>query len=66
MSLENFFDKKLKFAKIHNIAFSEIENLPYWEFQILLDKINEVIEKDNERILKEEEGLVPIINLGKK
>jgi hypothetical protein len=39
--------------------------MPYFEFQIILDKINEDIEERNQKILQEKDGVVPIFNLGK-
>ena len=62
ISLDNYFEIKLKFAKDHNISFSELEKLPYFEFQILLNKLNKEIDENNKRITQEKEGLVPIFN----
>lgn len=39
--------------------------MPYFEFQIILDKINEEIEEKNKKIREENEGMVSIFNLGK-
>jgi hypothetical protein len=39
--------------------------MPYFEFQIILDKINEDIEENNQKILQEKDGVVSIFNLGK-
>lgn len=39
--------------------------MPYFEFQIILDKINEDIEERNKKILQDKDGVVPIFNLGK-
>jgi len=39
--------------------------MPYFEFQIILDKINEAIEEKNQKIVQEKDGMVPLFNLGK-
>lgn len=62
ISLDNYFDIKLKLAKDYNISFRELESLPYFEFQILLNKLNKEIEENNKRITQEKEGLVPVFN----
>lgn len=66
ISLDNYFEIKRKLAKDHNISFSELEKLPYFEFQIILEKINREIEERNKKIIKEKDGLVPIFNLTKQ
>jgi hypothetical protein len=63
--LDNYFDIKYKFSRDFNISFSELEKMPYFEFQIILDKINEDIEEKNKKILQDKDGVVPIFNLGK-
>ena len=65
ISLDNYFDIKYKFSRDFNISFSELEKMPYFEFQIILDKINEDIEERNKKILQDKDGVVPIFNLGK-
>jgi uncharacterized FlgJ-related protein len=60
--LDNYFEIKLKLAKDHGISFSELEKLPYFEFQILLSKLNKEIDENNKRITQEKDGLVPIFN----
>jgi hypothetical protein len=60
--LDNYFEIKLKLAKDYNISFSELEKLPYFEFQILLGKLNKEIEEKNRKITQEQEGLVPVFN----
>jgi hypothetical protein len=65
ISLDNYFDIKYKFSRDFNISFSELEKMPYFEFQIILDKINEDIEEKNKKILQDKDGVVPIFNLGK-
>ena len=63
--MDNYFEIKLKFAKDYNISFSELEKLPFFEYQILLEKLNKEIEEKNKKIVKEKEGMVPLFNLGK-
>ena len=65
ISLDNYFEIKLKFAKDYNISFSELEKLPFFEYQILLEKLNKEIEEKNKKIVREKEGMVPLFNLGK-
>ena len=65
ISLDNYFDIKYKFSRDFNISFTELEKMPYFEFQIILDKINEDIEEKNKKILQEKDGVVPLFNLGK-
>jgi len=61
--LTNFFEIRRIIAKDHNISFSELDMMPYYEFQMLLDDINKDVEKENERIIKETTGMVPMFNL---
>ena len=63
ISLENFFEIRKVFAKDHNITFSELDKLPYYEFQILLDSINKDIEEENTRKLEKSTGMVEVFNL---
>jgi hypothetical protein len=64
--LDNYFEIKRKLAKDHNISFSELEKLPYFEYQIILEKINTEIEEKNKKVMKEKDGMVPIFNLKQK
>jgi len=41
-----------------------LEKLPYFEYQILLEKLNKEIEEKNKKIVKEKDGMVPLFNLG--
>jgi hypothetical protein len=63
--LDSYFEIKLKFAKDYNIPFSELERLPYFEYQILLEKLNNEIEEKNKKIIQEKDGMVSLFNLGK-
>ena len=47
----------------YNIAFSELDKLAYYEFEELISIINEEIDKENEKRIKETTGMVPMINL---
>jgi hypothetical protein len=47
ISLENFFDIKFRLWQEHQIDPDWIESIPYYEYQIWLDKLNIVIEEEN-------------------
>ena len=53
ISLENFFDIKFRLWQEHKLDPVWIENIPYYEFQIWLDKLNVVIEEENNENLEE-------------
>jgi len=51
--LENFFDLKFRLWKEHGLDPEWIESIPYYEFQIWIDKLNVAIEVDNQETLSE-------------
>jgi len=51
--LENFFDLKFRLWKEHGLDPEWIESIPYYEFQIWIDKLNLAIEVDNQEALSE-------------
>jgi len=53
ISLENFFDLKFRLWKEHGLDPEWIESIPYYEFQIWIDKLNVAIEVDNQETLSE-------------
>ena len=53
ISLENFFELKFRLWKEHSLDPGWIENIPYYEFQIWLDKLNAAIDVDNQDALAE-------------
>lgn len=46
---------KVALAKNFNIAPSEIDRLYYWEYEYMLDEVNNNIKAENERNEKEQE-----------
>ena len=53
ISLENFFDLKFRMWKEHGLDPEWVEKIPYYEYQIWLDKLNLAIEKENKEALEE-------------
>jgi hypothetical protein len=45
--LENFFDIKFRLWKEHGLDPEWIESIPYYEFQIWIEKLNSAIEIEN-------------------
>jgi hypothetical protein len=45
--LENFFDIKFRLWNEHGLDPNWVETIPYYEFQIWLDKLNKAIEEKN-------------------
>jgi hypothetical protein len=52
--LENFFDIKFRLWDEHKLNPEWIENIPFYEYQIWIDKINEGIERKNQEALEED------------
>lgn len=44
--MKNYFNTKFKIAEIINQPLSEIENLPFYEYEFLVDYIKEKNEKE--------------------
>ena len=53
ISLENFFDLKFRMWKEHGLDPDWIEKIPYYEYQLWIDKLNQAVEKENKEILEE-------------
>jgi hypothetical protein len=51
--LENYFDLKFRLWKEHGVDPSWVENIPFYEYQIWVDKVNSVVEKENTEIVTE-------------
>ena len=47
---------KAALAKNFHIQPSEFEVMPYWEYELFIENLNEMIKEDNERNKSEEEG----------
>lgn len=43
----------MKLAKHYHIQPSEVERMPFWEYEVLLDAIKQDIKEENERNEKE-------------
>lgn len=50
ISLENYLEIKFKLWKDYNLDPNIIESLPYYEYELLIDNINNSIEKENAEI----------------
>jgi hypothetical protein len=62
--LENFFDLKFRMWKEHGLDPNWIESIPYYEYQIWIDKLNQAVEKENRENL-EESGKKELFNFSK-
>ena len=47
ISLDNYFDIKFRLWDEFKLNIDNIENLPFYEYQLFIDKLNEKIEKEN-------------------
>ena len=64
ISLENFFDIKFRLWKEHGLDPEWIESIPFYEYQIWIDKLNEVIEQDNAQA-KADGGIKEVFSFSK-
>jgi hypothetical protein len=64
ISLENFFDIKFRMWKEHGLDPNWIETIPFYEYQIWIDKLNLYIEKENKQTM-EDSGQVEVFNFKK-
>ncbi len=62
--MENFFDLKFRMWKEHGLDPNWIESIPYYEYQIWIDKLNQAVEKENRENL-EESGKKELFNFSK-
>ena len=53
ISLENYFELKFRLWKEHGVDPEWIESIPFYEYQIWIEKLNIFIEKENKRSLQE-------------
>jgi hypothetical protein len=52
--LENYFDLKFRLWKEHGLDPKWLETIPFYEYQIWVDKLNELIEKQNQDTMESE------------
>ena len=64
ISLENYFDIKFRLWNEHKLDPNWIESIPFYEYQIWLEKLNAAIEKQNRRTM-EESGKQEVFNFKK-
>lgn len=49
ISLNNYFDNKFKLWEEYKLSPKELEDLPFYEYQMLINSINKKIEKENQK-----------------
>ena len=54
VNLDNYFDIKFALAYHKISSFSETENLPFYEYETHVEKLNEVLKKQQEQRDKED------------
>ena len=64
ISLENYFDLKFRLWNEHKLDPEWIEKIPYYEYQIWLEKLNRVVEKENKEA-QEESGQNEVFSFSK-
>ena len=50
ISLENYFEIKFRLHNEHSVDMIWLESIPFYEYQIFLDKLNSAIELENAEI----------------
>ena len=50
ISLANYFNIKFRLWEEFKLSIDLLESMPFYEYQIFIDKLNEKIEKENKRI----------------
>lgn len=55
VDIENLVRNKVHIAKNFHISPSEIEQLPYWEYEYMMKEMTDTIKKENEDHKKQEE-----------
>ena len=61
--MTNFYDIKFRLWEEFKLSIDSLEKLPFYEYQIYIDKLNEKIEKENNK--KEQGDLVEAFSLTK-
>jgi len=49
ISLANYFDIKFRLWEEFKLSIDNIEKLPYYEYQLFIDKLNSKIEDENKK-----------------
>ena len=49
ISLANYFDIKFRLWEEFKVSIDSLENLPFYEYQIFIDKLNKKIEDENKK-----------------
>ena len=62
ISLANFFDIKFRLWHEYRLDPEWVEGIPYWEYQLWIDKLNDAIEKQNQEAMTDG-GKVQVFNL---
>jgi hypothetical protein len=50
ISLANYFDIKFRLWEEFKLSIDTLENLPFYEYQLFIDKLNEKIERENKKV----------------
>lgn len=49
ISLANYFDIKFRLWEEFKVSIDNLEKIPYYEYQIFIDKLNNKIEEENKK-----------------
>ena len=49
ISLANYFDIKFRLWEEYKLSIDSLEKLPFYEYQLFIDKLNEKIESENKK-----------------
>ena len=50
ISLANYFDIKFRLWEEFKLSIDTLESLPFYEYQLFIDKLNEKIERENKKV----------------
>ena len=50
ISLANYFDIKFRLWEEFKLSIDNLESLPFYEYQLFIDKLNEKIERENKKV----------------
>lgn len=57
INTENLIKNKLYISREYHLQFSEIDKLPYYEYEIVLEEINAIAKKQEKENEKQSQGL---------